>query len=95
MLKKENPVGNNNPTNYKLKLPYLESLLMVEEWYDFGGHRIFINCGDIHLAIFDGELLPSDDSGNDAYQLLVKEIFEDFDGCVDDFIEKYEVQDNE
>jgi hypothetical protein len=86
----------NNPTNHTLKLPYLNFLLRVEEWYDFGGHRYFFNCDAMHFAIFNGKLACDVDCmDTKEFKSVYAEIEVTFDGDIDEFIQKYEVQDNE
>lgn len=78
---------------YTLKIPQIADEVVVTEEWDFGGHRIFIRCGEVHFAIFDGELQESSEHiDNKVYQTIVKEIFVDLDGSVLDFIWKYEVK---
>lgn len=82
-----------NPTEYILKHPQIEDLIFIEEWYDFGGHGIFVNCGEVNFAIFDGNLQQASEFvDNQVYQAIIKEVFVDLDGSVLDFMEKYEVK---
>lgn len=87
---------SNNPTYYKLKLPYLESLITVEEWWDFGGHRTYFSYeGQLLFAVIDGNDVRQHNSIQNQAMQVLDEIKNVFNNSIFDFIEKYEVQGNE